>query len=78
MPNSECRCPSCVKRNLKVSEQCLEVRYRVNRMLGIISYNVIYKSRDVISKLYKGYVRPVIEYCAQIWSPSLRKILTCW
>ena len=62
-----------ISSNLKVSEQCLEARNRANRMLGIISRNVSYKSREVISKLYNGYVRPVIEYCAQVWSPYLRK-----
>ena len=32
-----------------------------------------YKSKEVISKLYNSYVRPALEYCAQVWAPHLRK-----
>ena len=38
-------------------------------MLGIINRGVSYKSAEVISKLYRSYVRPHLEYCIQFWSP---------
>ena len=42
---------------------------KANLMLGIISRGVSYKSAEVISKLYRAYVRPHLEYCIQFWSP---------
>ena len=39
-------------------------------MLGIIKRGVSYKSAEVISKLYRSYVRPHLEYCIQFWSPT--------
>ncbi|KAL7631154.1 UNVERIFIED_CONTAM: hypothetical protein RMT77_018543 [Armadillidium vulgare] len=62
-----------ISSNLKVGDQCLEARNRANKMLGIINRNVVYKSKEVISKLYNSYVRPALEYCAQVWAPHLRK-----
>ena len=38
-------------------------------MLCIINRGVLYKSGEVISKLYKSYLRPHLEYCTQFWSP---------
>ena len=38
-------------------------------MLGIINKGVSYKSAEVISKLYRVYVRPHLEYCIQFWTP---------
>ena len=38
-------------------------------MLGIINRGVSYKSAVVISKLYRSYVRPHLEYCVQFWTP---------
>ena len=38
-------------------------------MLGIINKGVSYKSAEVISKLYRSYVKPHLEYCIQFWSP---------
>src|SRR5678816_4586531 len=64
-----------ISSNLKVANQCLEARNKANKMLGIINRNVVYKSKEVISKLYNSYVRPVIEYCAQVWAPYLKKDL---
>ena len=61
-----------ISSNLKVGDQCLETRNRAKKILGIINCNVVYKSKEVISKLYKSYVRPALEYCAQVWAPHLR------
>src|SRR5678815_4669860 len=46
---------------------------RDSKMTGLINLNVVYKSKEVISKLYNSYVRQVLEYCAQFWAPYLRK-----
>ena len=42
-------------------------------MLGIINRRVSYKSAEVISKLYRSYVRPHLEYSLQFWSPINEK-----
>ena len=42
-------------------------------MLGIIKRGVAYKSAEVISKLYRSYVIPHLEYCIQFWSPINEK-----
>ena len=38
-------------------------------MLGIIKRRVSYKSAELISKLYRSYVRPHLDYCIHFWSP---------
>lgn len=61
-----------VSNDLKNSKQCLEACKKANKMLGIIKRNVHYKSKEVITKLFNSYVRPILEYCLQAWSPSYR------
>ena len=58
--------------NLKSGRQVLEARNKANRMLGFITRNLSYKSKEVIKKLYNAYVRPHLEYCIQVWSPYYR------
>ena len=55
--------------DLKQAKQCVEARNKANRILGFINRNVNYKSKEVIMKLYKSYVRPHLEYCIQAWKP---------
>ena len=58
-----------MSKDLKFSKQCLLAKNKANLMLGIINRGVSYKSSEVISKLYRSYVRPHLEYCIQFWSP---------
>ena len=58
-----------ISRGLKFSKQCLLAKNKGNLMLGIINRGVSYKSAEVISKLYRSYVRPHLESCIQFWSP---------
>ena len=39
-------------------------------MLYIINRGASYKSAKIISKLYRTYIRPHLEYCIQFWSPT--------
>ena len=50
-------------------KQCLLAKNKSNLMLRIINRGVSYKSIEVISKLYRLYVRPHLEYFIQFWSP---------
>ena len=54
-----------ISKDLNFSRQCLMAKNKTNSMLGIINRVVSYKSSEVISKLYKSYVRPHLEYCIQ-------------
>ena len=38
-------------------------------MLNIINKGMSYKSAEVISELFKSYVRPHLQYCTQFWTP---------
>ena len=46
---------------------------KANRILGMIRRCVSYKSMEVITRLYKALVRPLLEYCVQAWRPHLKK-----
>ena len=39
------------------------------KLMGIINRGVLYKSIEIISKLYRLYVRLHLEYCIQFWTP---------
>ena len=58
-----------ISKDLKFSRQCLMAKNKANSMLGIINRGVSYKASEVISKLYRSYVRPHLEYCIQFWKP---------
>ena len=64
--------------NMKVSEQCRIAASKGNQVLGMIRRNITYKEEFlykgvVVLPLYKGIVRPHLEYCILAWRPYLRK-----
>ena len=58
-----------MSKNLKFSKQCRLAKNKASLVLSIINRGVSYKSAEVISKLYRSYVRPHLEYCIQFWIP---------
>ena len=42
-------------------------------IIGIIKKTFITRDKKVLMKLYKGLVRPHLEYCVQAWRPNLKK-----
>ena len=62
-----------MSKHLKFSKQCLLGKNKVNLRLGIINRGASYKSAEVISKLYRSYVRPHLEYCILFWLPINEK-----
>ena len=62
-----------VTTNLKFSQHCNEAAKKANRMLGFISRNFTYKSKDIVLPLYLSLVRPHLEYAVQFWAPHLQK-----
>ena len=59
--------------NFKVSSQCNKAVKSANRMLGFIKRNIKCKDEGPMMLLYKGMVRPHLEYCIQAWRPNLIK-----
>ena len=47
----------------------LQLLYKANRILGLISKIFQYREPDMIIKLYKSLVRLIIEYGNHIWGP---------
>ena len=58
--------------NLKVSRQCCEAASKANRILGMVNRQFKNLDKKGFLILYKGFVRPHLEYAIQSWSPYLR------
>jgi hypothetical protein len=61
---------------MKFSEQCTTAAKNVNMILGMIRRTIKNKNKNIIVRLYKGLVRPKLEYCIQAWNPFLHKDIT--
>ena len=48
----------------------LIVKNKANLILSIITREISYKSAEAISKLYKSYIIPHLQYCIQFWTPT--------
>ena len=46
---------------------------RANRMLGMIKSGFACMSKDIFKQLYPVLVRPLLEYCVQVWAPYKQK-----
>ena len=62
-----------VHESQKTSMQVQQIIKKVNGMLAFIAKGIEYKGKEVLLQLHKALVRPHLEYCAQFWSPYLRK-----
>ena len=58
-----------VDNKLKFHEQCSAVVAKANKLLGMIRQSFDYTNAEMILRLYKSLVRPVIEYGNIIWGP---------
>ena len=61
--------------DLKPSKQCVSAVEKANMTLGMIKRHIISRDKDTIIRLFKGLVRPKLEYCIQSWNwnPTLVK-----
>ncbi len=46
---------------------------KANRMLGLIRIGFTCLDKEIFMNLYPVLVRPLLEYCVQVWSPYKRK-----
>ena len=57
--------------NLKFDMHINSIINRANRILGIVRKTFDCLDRQIFANLYKGLVRPHLEYAAPVWSPHL-------
>eukprot|EP00061_Rhincodon_typus_P004189 g21957.t1 len=62
-----------VHSSLKVASQVDRVVKKVFSMLAFIAQTIEYRSWNVILRLYRMFVSPLLEYCIQFWLPCCRK-----
>ena len=62
-----------VSNDLKVSQQVTKCVSKANSVLGMIRRTFSYIDKDILLQTYKVYVRPILEYCQQVWCPYLSK-----
>ena len=62
-----------VSDDLKPSKQWLAASKKANSTLGRMARSFSYRSKEVWLRLYRIYVRPILEYAVQAWSPWLAK-----
>ena len=58
-----------ITNTLKPTSQCSTAAARANSVLGQMSRALSFRNKKTWIPLYKTYVRPHLEYCAQAWSP---------
>jgi ribonucleases P/MRP protein subunit RPP40 len=58
---------------LKWDEHILHITKRANSLLYTIKKAFWHFDKDLFVKLYKTYVRPLLEYGFQIWNPYFKK-----
>jgi ribonuclease P/MRP protein subunit RPP40 len=61
-----------VDNGIKFSEQCNIAVKNANSTLGLIRRTIKNESKNIMLKLYKGLIRPKLEYCIQAWRPFLK------
>jgi hypothetical protein len=59
--------------SLHFSQHCQKAAKKANSMLGLIRRSFSYLDREMVHQLYKGLVRPHLEYANAAWSPQYKK-----
>ena len=62
-----------VHNSLKMSPHIISSVKKANKLLGLISRTLDYKSSDSILPLYKALVRPLLEFGSSFWNPYQQK-----
>ena len=61
------------KENLKFNKQILESVGMANKILGLIKRSFVHIDCELLLKLYKSLVRPIVDYGNVIWYPYIKK-----
>lgn len=62
-----------ISNTLKMSDQRTTVSNKANMLPGLVSRNFDHKSLELFKKLCSAFVRPHLEYAAQVWLPNYIK-----
>ena len=64
-----------ITNDLKASSQCAQACNKANRVSGMIHRTIIYKTKDVLLRIYViGTSSCHVEYCTPVWSSCYKKI----
>jgi len=63
--------------DLKAGRQCREAARKAMNVLRTIKRHFVRLDKATFLILYKSYVRPLLEYSIQAWSPHLKKDINC-
>src|SRR6266516_3753228 len=58
-----------VSENFKPTLNCNKCSKAANRVVGLIRRNISSKGIEGMMILYKSLVRPLMDYCIQVWKP---------
>ena len=58
-----------IDQNMKPSAQCAKAALKANMVLGQLTRGCTWRDPENLTKLYKVYVRPHLEYAQASWSP---------
>ena len=59
--------------DLKWTEHIKICANKANRMIGLIRRTFSYIDQEMFLMLYKTFIRPLVEYCPEVWNPHLEK-----
>ena len=62
-----------ISNDLKWSNQVNYAANKANQVLGSIKKTIKFQNKESLSRLYKAFVRPHLEYAVQVWNPYLKK-----
>ena len=62
-----------VSQDLKAEKNVTACVTKANKVLGMIKRTFSYLDEEILTQLYKVFVRPHLEYCQQVWAPYLQK-----
>jgi len=67
-----------VDEKLDMIHQCALAAQNTSCVLGCIKNSAASRSREGILPCYSSLVRPHLESCTQLWSPSIGRTWSCW
>jgi len=56
-----------------MNQQCALKAQKANRIMGYVQRNTASRSSEVILPPRSAVVRPLLEYCIQMWGPQYRR-----